>query len=365
MEAEATIAAIIALQKRAKENASSVKSGYAAAAEETQEAVVLAQCLPGLSEDNLVALSLQVERCGFLRRQASRTYRFSDGETDAFSDHLLHESLAAASSLLLLATAALFRRMDAGTLQPGRCAPLEEAWSVAHATSLEIHGRTLVDESRLLRFGQLVGLAVLYDAAIEATAILEMSLVEYYGSTQQMLLVVEYYGSTQQMLLLIVRALESMSEPRPVEEVLLRPELTFALLMPGFQKNKNFSKLIASQPEYSNQLQRFFDTWARVQATGVLKRRGIRFAILHGAHVTRAVEESSRVEAAVVARQARRGLRSCGLASCGAKEAHVSHFKGCGACKTVFYCRREHQVEDWPAHKAACKAARKAAAAGQ
>ena len=31
---------------------------------------------------------------------------------------------------------------------------------------------------------------------------------------------------------------------------------------------------------------------------------------------------------------------------------------GCAACKTVAYCCKEHQVEDWPAHKAACKAAR-------
>jgi hypothetical protein len=55
-------------------------------------------------------------------------------------------------------------------------------------------------------------------------------------------------------------------------------------------------------------------------------------------------------------------LRSCALVSCGVTEAHVSHFKACGACKTVAYCCKEHQVADWPAHKAACKAARKPAA---
>ena len=37
------------------------------------------------------------------------------------------------------------------------------------------------------------------------------------------------------------------------------------------------------------------------------------------------------------------------------KAAHAS-------CRGVVYCCREHQVSDWPAHKAACKAARKAAA---
>ena len=66
--------------------------------------------------------------------------------------------------------------------------------------------------------------------------------------------------------------------------------------------------------------------------------------------------------AQVDAEAAVRGLHTCALAGCAAKEVHVSQFKKCGACKTVAYCCREHQVEDWPAHKAACKAARKAAA---
>ena len=57
------------------------------------------------------------------------------------------------------------------------------------------------------------------------------------------------------------------------------------------------------------------------------------------------------------------GLRSCALAGCGAREAHPAHFKSCAACRAVVYCCREHQVAGWPAHKKACKAARKAAAA--
>ena len=59
------------------------------------------------------------------------------------------------------------------------------------------------------------------------------------------------------------------------------------------------------------------------------------------------------------AKDAAVGLKHCALAACGAKEAHASHFSKCGACKTVAYCCREHQVADWPAHKAACKAARR------
>ena len=53
-------------------------------------------------------------------------------------------------------------------------------------------------------------------------------------------------------------------------------------------------------------------------------------------------------------------LRGCALGSCAAREAPFSHFPKCSACKTVVYCCKEHQVADWPAHKAVCKAARKA-----
>jgi hypothetical protein len=45
------------------------------------------------------------------------------------------------------------------------------------------------------------------------------------------------------------------------------------------------------------------------------------------------------------------------------REAHAGHFKRCGACKQATYCSKAHQAEDWAGHKAACKAARKAAAA--
>ena len=57
-------------------------------------------------------------------------------------------------------------------------------------------------------------------------------------------------------------------------------------------------------------------------------------------------------------------LRCCALGACGAREVHEAQFKSCAACKAIVYCCREHQAADWPAHKAACKAARKAAAQG-
>jgi hypothetical protein len=56
-------------------------------------------------------------------------------------------------------------------------------------------------------------------------------------------------------------------------------------------------------------------------------------------------------------------LRGCAHAACAAREAHAAQFKLCSACRAVCYCSKAHQAEDWPAHKAACKAARRAAAA--
>ncbi len=43
---------------------------------------------------------------------------------------------------------------------------------------------------------------------------------------------------------------------------------------------------------------------------------------------------------------------------------HEAQFKKCAACQAVVYCCKQHQEQRWPAHKAGCKAARKAAAEG-
>ena len=97
--------------------------------------------------------------------------------------------------------------------------------------------------------------------------------------------------------------------------------------------------------------------WYGLQRSGVLQERRIEEKIQSQAHAQRAVE------AAVQASMTAPGRRRCALPCCGAKEAHPAHFKSCAACRAVVYCCREHQVAGWPAHKKACKAARKAAAA--
>jgi hypothetical protein len=96
--------------------------------------------------------------------------------------------------------------------------------------------------------------------------------------------------------------------------------------------------------------------WRRLLQSDVLRARGIDEGINRTARVI------ERIRSAIAAEVAAGRLQQCALASCAAPESHASQFKRCGACRTVCYCSREHQLEDWPSHKAACKAARKAVA---
>jgi hypothetical protein len=161
----------------------------------------------------------------------------------------------------------------------------------------------------------------------------------------------------QEMLALILQALDLLSKPRALESSVLPDEMTLLQTLLYFEEEGHFELIAASFPACSSQLQQVRDAWARVKTTGVLHRRGLLCR-----DMTSVLDQRRRDQEAADARQARRGLRSCGLASCGATEVHVDHFKRCSACKTIVYCCKEHQLEHWPAHKRECKAARKAAA---
>ena len=62
-------------------------------------------------------------------------------------------------------------------------------------------------------------------------------------------------------------------------------------------------------------------------------------------HIQRAPQRRGQVQ----------NCEACGMAS--------PELKRCSACHRAGYCSRQCQVQHWPAHKAACKAARRAAAA--
>jgi hypothetical protein len=105
--------------------------------------------------------------------------------------------------------------------------------------------------------------------------------------------------------------------------------------------------------------QQLHSAWRRVQLSGVLQTREIDVGI------QTLEQHQSSLCAERNADGAAGRLRGCALASCAAREWHVAQFKQCAACMTVCYCSREHQLADWPAHKAACKAARKVATKAQ
>ena len=102
---------------------------------------------------------------------------------------------------------------------------------------------------------------------------------------------------------------------------------------------------------------RLLDNWRRLLQSGLLQQRSIDHAMIF--HIS----TDKFIHNAAASAGAAPGLCSCALDSCAARERHPAHFKLCAACKTVAYCSREHQLAGWPAHKASCKAARKAAAA--
>jgi len=121
------------------------------------------------------------------------------------------------------------------------------------------------------------------------------------------------------------------------------------------------AQYLPSEPMWRERLSRAHE---RLRQSGVLEKRGLSSEM--GAQAR--AENRERIERADQKRAAAAAsgqLKSCAMAGCGAREAHVSHFGKCSACKAVAYCCKEHQLADWPAHKAACKAARRAAAAAK
>jgi hypothetical protein len=147
----------------------------------------------------------------------------------------------------------------------------------------------------------------------------------------------------------IVEAVECLSQPRACAGTGLGSEGSFLSQLAALLIEKEY---ILPEGELALRLD---VAWRRVQSTpGLLEERQMKASGTAQAQLS----QSYREKAAAAAKDP--GLRTCSLARCGAKEAHPSHFKSCAACRTPVYCSKEHQAEDWPSHKAACKAARKA-----
>ena len=242
-------------------------------------------------------------------------------------------------TLLSTVASALERRREAGTLLEGKCTASEEAWLAAILQVANCPGAVIPYEQTLL-----IGYITFITAAKLALDLLVNTLwfAEECSATQ-----IESF--TQ----FVICAMDLIKLPRRLATAIIIPkEATFAITL-----SKNVP-LLASRGLDPRLAQLLTDAWLRLQRSGVLQQRCLldeRMLLKFGASNE---EHVGVINSAMSAP----GLRSCCLASCGAREAHPQHFKACAACRTVVYCCREHQVADWSAHKAACKAARKAAA---
>ena len=246
------------------------------------------------------------------------------------------------------------RRKAAGTLLPGSCRATELAWWQAAI------------ERRLLQEGKPVDFARAFGVASAPT----MGLDVYFHAARIVLevlnLVTTPFTMSREMQLshaaFLASALDLLAQPRELPYVFVdgvcKGVLTSVMEIMLAAKMPQMLQDACTAPYFTRRLggevlSILADGWRRVERSGVVATR-LMDKTLDPATRCAACFDAAATEAAV------RGLRECALAGCGAKEVHVSQFKRCSACRQAFYCCREHQVADWPAHKAACKAARKA-----
>ena len=285
-----------------------------------------------LGEDNLVALELQLLR-------GHKHYMYAMWALDTTTDRsILAAHRAECITLLSGAVEALERRRVAGMLLEGKCSPEEEAWCADQWRCINPHWPAGVAAS----FAAMVGYEQFLHAAINASNVLANAHVFSAECSDTLF---EFFAQH------VIRAAELMQKPRRIRTVAMATEATFVRML-----RETVAKGDANGLKM-RLVQLLARAWQRLERSGVLQSRRVEEAIEAGAPTQRACNEA--VERSLNAP----GLRICALPGCGAKEAHPAHFKSCAACRMVVYCCREHQVEGWPGHKKACKAARKAAAA--
>lgn len=287
-----------------------------------------------LGDDNLVLVSSLLSKVWALGSYWTTFFSGVPGQEESS-----HSFAAVKEGITLLSesVASLERRRVAGTLLEGKCTELEESWF-----EVPEHCRKGLTGAELRSLAKLVGYEQYLRAAVQATPYLSITL--HRGAVSNM--------QAQQFVRHLVQALELMQLPRRHND---KPLPFEAKLYEGLCLATAHAGALLGEPRL---LQVLTDAKQRLERSGVLQLRKI-------GEQSRAPPAGSQsiadFEAAVVNSMAAPGLRHCALASCGAKEAHPSHYKACAACRGVVYCCKEHQQQHWPSHKAACKAARKEA----
>ena len=283
-----------------------------------------------LGEDNLVSAFMQAQQAS-----AISSHVLYAATVKAAKPHDLAPHCASCIALLSSSMAAMERRRAAGTLLEDKCSAAEEAWYAGRLRCNQPH-LNATSLAVLVGYGLYLSVArsALYVLANAFFFEAECSYTQFHAFTHHVVSAVD----------MLQLQLGRCGVNFTTEALLMQ---AFRDLVPLFSRNSLDARLV----------QQLTQAWERLQCSGALQSESFE----RGVH--RYVSEQLTHKAAVAKSAAAPGLRCCALASCGTKEAHPDHFKRCAACKAVAYCCRDHQVADWPAHKAACKAARKAAAA--
>ena len=247
----------------------------------------------------------------------------------------------------------LERRRAQGTLRAGRCRAHEVAWEADYLQAEGLLGfddeslGASSDEESVSAHSQYVGVEAYFAAA--HTAVSTLNLLEYMR--------LQHDPLTAICLTFIEHALQFASQP---DESLLHSDQTQGTLLTSMESFFLHSFLTTLLPSLKPEAPGCAGVLA---AWHDLARNGPLLHYLLGEEMRADVDRHDISYASVqAAKDARKPLRTCALPACGAREAHVAHFKKCSACSSVVYCSKAHQTEHWPDHKAACKAARKASA---
>ena len=318
------------------------KGRYARAAEKL-EAAAAAAAQELAADDCLVVAFLRV-------MHADAIYCQSLAATGAE----LVEGLQTIKSVLLPpCMSTLMRRKAAGTLLPGTCRAAEVEWRRA-AVERNLSGEGISSEDVRV-CSETSSLTLGFEAYMHAAGIASdvLTLVVTSGISREVQLsYAAFVGSALELIRAQPRELSSN-----VEGGLSKGRWCFAPEKILVQTTRRLLDADLRSLLDGEALSLIAEPWGRLERSGAAVMRKLEDEPCKGSIVE--CLNAAAAEAAV------RGLRECTLAGCAAKEVHVSQFGKCGSCKQAFYCCREHQLADWPAHKAACKAARKAAASSK
>jgi len=301
-----------------------------------------AEAARALGPDNLVTVEMQ-------RIQAAVLFNYGvnvDHSKGAVDPLVMAAQRTDCVALCSAAVAALERRRVAGTLLEGKCSAAEDAWDVEKWKDAGASAALAASLAKLFGYDRFLYVAAFILGMLPTSWFLaaECSATQFQAFAQH-----------------IAHAADLMQLPRNTvsmkctsAEVFLAETLSDAV-----EADDSGVPYLQTRGLNPRLVQLLTDAWQRLKRSGVLEARDTLNQRLRSELSTC---RENQVAAARVASSAP-GLRSCALAGGGAREAHPQHFKSCAACRTVVYCCREHQVEGWPAHKAACKAACKAKAA--